>query len=131
MLDISGTFRDKTLLSWFNFSLNGGEARGGKPGNRHHHPHDCRHHLVIIIIIIIIIIVIIIIIIVIVIIIIVIVIIIIIVGDFWGPPLTQVDPDPPGPKDCKLRGEELVFVPVYFTQLVKKSVHSRVLLLLL
>ena len=30
------------------------------------------------------------------------------VGDFWGPPMAHVDPAPPGPKDCKHRGEELV-----------------------
>ena len=31
-----------------------------------------------------------------------------IVGDFWkGPPKAQVDPAPLGPKDCKLKGEEL------------------------
>ena len=31
-----------------------------------------------------------------------------IVGDFWGPPMAHVAPAPPGPKDCKHRGEELV-----------------------
>ena len=44
------------------------------------------------------------------------------VGDFWGPPLAHGDPAPLGPKDCKLKGEELVSYQ-FISVLVKKSVH--------
>ena len=33
---------------------------------------------------------------------------VVVVGDFSGPPLAHGDPAPLGPKECKLKGEELV-----------------------
>ena len=52
------------------------------------------------------------------------------VGDFSGPPLAHGDPAPLGPKECKLKGEELVSYQFICMCWSKSQSISRVLMLM-